>query len=47
MIQKLKSIWKIILTIDNYAVRELNEILTQMRSLSKEDRGLISKSIKK
>jgi hypothetical protein len=47
MLQKLKSFWKTIFMIDHDAIKELNEILTQMRALSKEDRKLINRSLKK
>jgi|GEM_PF-1714444 len=49
MIQKLKTFWKKIFTIDNDAINELKEILEleDMRSLSKEDKKLIGKPLKK
>jgi hypothetical protein len=47
MIQKMKSLWDAIFTIDNDAIKDLDEILERMQSLSKEDKKLIGKSLKK
>jgi len=47
MIQKIKYLWNAIFTIDNNAIKELKEILEHMQSLSKEDKKLIGKPLKK
>jgi hypothetical protein len=47
MIQKMKSLWDAIFTIENDAIKDLDEILERMQSLSKEDKKLIGKSLKK
>jgi len=49
IIQKMKSVWRSIFIIDNDATNDLNEILEHMQSLSlsKEDKKLICKSLKK
>jgi len=45
IIQKIKSLWNVIFIIDNDAIKDLDEILERMQSLSKEDRKLIGKSL--
>jgi hypothetical protein len=47
VIQKMKSLWNAIFTIDDDAIKELKEILGQMQSLSKKDKELIGKPLKK
>ena len=49
IIQKMKSLWGAIYIIDNDAINDLNETLEHMQSLSlsKEDKKLIGKSLKK
>jgi hypothetical protein len=47
MVQRLKLLWNAIFVIDSDSTKELSEILQRMRSLPKEDRKLIGKSLKK
>lgn len=47
MIQKIKSLWHTIFTIDVEAINELKEILEFMQSLSNEDREILGKPLKK
>ena len=47
IIQKLKSIEASLFAVNNRKVKDLDEILEHMRSLSKEDRKLIGKPLQK
>ncbi len=46
-VQKMKSVWRSIFIIDNDAIDNLNDVLRQMQSLSKDDKKIIGKSLKK